>query len=129
MPVTDVFFYREKNGKVPVLDFLADLRRNDRRAYAKCVARVRRLAQVGYELKRPDADYLREGIYELRVRIGRLNYRILYFFHGRNVALLSNGLRKERTVPETEIERALERKRCYERDPEAHTYEEETGDG
>jgi hypothetical protein len=28
------------------------------------------------------ADYLRDGIYELRPTFGGIHYRILYFFHG-----------------------------------------------
>jgi hypothetical protein len=34
-------------------------------------------------LRRPHADYLEDGIYELRWRNGTVQYRILYFFHGR----------------------------------------------
>jgi len=33
-------------------------------------------------------QFLKDGIYELRVRKGRVNYRTLYFFHGRNLAVL-----------------------------------------
>ena len=54
-------------------------------------------------MRRPLADSLREDIYELRVRKGRLNYRILYFFHGRNVAILGHGLTKEDKVPKADI--------------------------
>ena len=73
-----------------------------------------------HALRRPHADMLRDGIYELRARVGRVNYRMLYFFHGRDVAILSHGFTKEREVPPAEIERALERKQRYERAPEEH---------
>ena len=53
----------------------------------------------GFELRRPMADLLEDGIYELRVRVGKVNYRILYFFHGRNVAILTHAMTKERTFP------------------------------
>ena len=53
-----------------------------------------------------------------------MNYRILYFFHGRRAAVLAHGLVKERVVPSREIEVALTRKRQFEQDPERHTYEE-----
>ena len=78
----------------------------------------------GYELRRPKSDFLRDGIYELRARKGRVNYRVLYFFHGKNVALLAHALTKEDAVPDVDINRALERKKRYERSPEKHTYEE-----
>ncbi len=124
MPKTVVHFYQEQPGDVPVLDWLGKLQRRDRRAYAKCVARISRLADLGHELRRPEADSLRDGIYELRVRRGRVHYRLLYFFHGRQVAVLAHGLAKEGKVPDADIEQALRRRRALERNPEHYLYEE-----
>jgi phage-related protein len=84
---------------------------------------------MGHELRRPHADYLRGGIHELRSRVGRVHYRVLYFFHGRDVALLAHGLTKKDAVPEADIERAIQRKERYERDAEAHRHVEEISDG
>ncbi len=78
----------------------------------------------GHELRRPEADYLRDGIHELRVGLQSVNYRILYFFHGKIAAVLAHGLVKERAVPAVEIEEAIRRKRRFEQAPEAHTYQE-----
>jgi hypothetical protein len=125
VPPTEVFFYQDEGGRAPVVEWLTELRRSDRRAYAKCVARIKRLAEVGHELRRPEADYLRDGIYELRARQGHVNYRILYFFHGRNVAVLAHAITKEGEIPTADLERALRRKASYEQDPERHTYEED----
>lgn len=124
MPRTAVYFYQERPGDIPVLDWLNKLRRRDRRAYAKCVARIRRLAELGHELRRPEADFLRDGIYELRARQGRVHYRLLYFFHGRQVAILAHALAKKGKVPDVDIERAVLRRRALEKDPELHLYEE-----
>ncbi len=88
---------------------------------AKCLARLGRLEDRGYELRRPEADYLRDGIYELRVGYQRRNYRMLYFFHGRIAAVVSHGLEKERAIPPQEIDLAVTRKRKFEQDPQAHT--------
>lgn len=33
---------------------------------------------MGHELRRPEADFLRDGIYELRTSLGVLHHRILY---------------------------------------------------
>lgn len=68
---------------------------------------------------------LRDGIYELRARQGRVQYRILYFFQGRNVVVLAHSLAKEDSIPSVEIERALKRKRQFEQNPEKHTYAED----
>ena len=81
LPPTNVHFFRESTGDAPVLDWLRNLRRRDSRAYAKCAAAIHELAARGHELRRPLADYIVAGIHELRVRVRRQNYRVLYFFH------------------------------------------------
>lgn len=129
MPATTIFFYCDDSERTPVLEWLQKLREENQKAYAKCVARIRRLAAEGHELRRPEADFLRDGIYELRARSGNVNYRLLYFFHGQNVAVLAHGLTKEADVPTADIERTLERKKRFEKGPDKHTHEEETEDG
>ena len=121
MPLTRVVFYREDDGTVPLLDWLNAL---PAKTQDKCFARVKRLRESGHELRRPIADYLREGIYELRVRFQGVNYRMLYFFHGRTAVVLSHGLAKERQVPPKEIAKAVERKAKFEARPGKHTQEE-----
>jgi hypothetical protein len=39
------------------------------------------LREVGYDLRRPEAEFLRDGVYELRVSLSHVQYRILYSFH------------------------------------------------
>ena len=65
MPATDVFFYLDDDGKVPVLDWLSALRSRNPRALNKCLGLIRLLEQFGNELRRPRADLLRDGVYEL----------------------------------------------------------------
>jgi len=129
LPQTRIIFYQDEIGKAPVVEWLRTLRRTDHLAYAKCVARIRRLSAAGHELRRPEADFLRDGIYELRAKKGRVQYRILYFFHGQNIAVLDHALMKEGKVPDVDIERAIRRKKTFERDPARHTYEEDINDG
>jgi phage-related protein len=107
------------------LDWLKELRRTDQRAYESCVAAIARLAEFGHELRRPLADMLRDNIYELRIRKGRVNSRILYFFHGRDLAILGHALTKEDTVPRADIERAIRRKKAFQADTAGHSYVEE----
>ena len=75
-----------------------------------------------HDLHRPYADILRDGIHELRLRVGRVNYRMLYFFHGNTAVVLTHGLTKEKKVPNKEIDRALDLKKMFEADPESHTF-------
>ncbi len=120
MPRTEVAFFRESDGTVPLSDWLAAL---PSVARAKCVVRLERLEELGHELRRPEADYLRDGIYELRIKHAGVNYRMLYFFHGRTAAVVSHGIMKQQAeVPSKDIERAAYRKKLFEGDPRRHTF-------
>src|SRR6266496_915988 len=121
MPKTKVVFFKEADGTVPILEWFDSLQE---KALDKCRVRIERLEQLGHELRRPEADLLRNGIYELRVGLQHVNYRMLYFFQGRTAAIISHGLVKEAEVPPKEIERAIERKRKFEKNPKTHTHEE-----
>lgn len=119
MPNTQLHYYEEE-GEVPVYKWFQELRRKDKKALANCLAKVRLLSMEGHELRRPHADYLRDGIYELRAKRGRVQYRILYFFYGQNAALLTHALTKEKKVPAADIDSAIKRKKQYEKEPEKH---------
>lgn len=121
MPEIDVVLFKEDDGSIPVINWLDSM---PERARIKCLVRVERLSQMGHELRRPEADYLRDGIYELRASLQGINYRILYFFHEKQ-AVLSHGLTKESQVPPNDIELAIKRKALFEKDPGGYTYREE----
>jgi phage-related protein len=121
VPETEVVFYQDDDGTMPVLDWLRKLQARQRPAFAKCVARILRLAALGYKLRRPECDMLRGGVYELRARHRRTNYRIMYFFHGQNVAILAHAITKEGKVPQKEIDRAIERKVRFETAPDIYS--------
>ena len=122
LPPTTVVVFQDDDGTAPVALWLAELRRVEPRAFAKCVVRLERLRELGHELRRPEADALRAGIHELRARLGHVNYRMLYSIHGRVVAVLLHALVKEDVVPEAEIDLAVVRKNAFSRDPEGHTF-------
>ena len=125
MPKTTVVFFKDKDGSVPYKTWLdTQVIRRDRRAAIKCTIRLELLRDQGSELRRPYADYLRNGIYELRLEFGGVNYRILYFFQGAEVVVVTHGLTKEAKVPAKEIDLAIERKSLFESDPERYRYEE-----
>ena len=121
MPEIRVVFYREDDGSVPTLEWFNRL---DRHAKAKCSGLIELLQERGHELRRPYADYLRDGIYELRTHKGRVRYRMLYFFHGNVAAVISHGMvKKTPEVPPKEIDRAIRRKQQFEQNPQRHTRE------
>lgn len=64
MPKTQVLVFAEDDGSAPLLQWLDGLRKD--KARFKCIVRIERLAEMGHEFRRPEADFLRDGIYELR---------------------------------------------------------------
>ena len=118
MPQPEVIFYKEDES-VLVRDWL---RRLPTKAQKKCLTYIAQLEMQGHDLRRPVADYLRDGIYELRPSYQGVNYRILYFFSGKDLVVLSHGITKEGAVPSVEIDRAIDRKKKFEIGPKAHTY-------
>lgn len=120
MPTVEVVFFQEVEGKAPpLIEWLDGL---PQKARLKCLVRLKRLEDLGHELHRPEADYLRDGIYELRSSYQGIHYRMLYFFHRRSAAVLTHGVVKEREMPEEEIDRAIRAKQAFEDDPSAHTF-------
>ena len=95
------------------------------KAQTKCFAKLERLSNLGYELRRPEADYLRDKIYELRIGLQGINYRILYFFHENTAAVVSHGIIKDKLVPPKEIDKAVKRRKKFISNPQRYTYQEE----
>lgn len=141
MPRTDVVFYRDDDGSVPVLHWLGGL---SLKARLKCLVRIERLRELGHELRRPEADLLRDGVYELRISLNHLQYRILYSFHTpvneetvkvgpgkrqsgerRTIAVLAHGLIKEDKVPGDEIDRAVARMAKFSKAPKRYSLAED----
>jgi phage-related protein len=85
---------------------------------------VHRLASLGHELRRPSAAYLGNDLYELRARVGRVNVRILHFFHERE-AVLVHALTKEDRIPRSHLDRAADRRARFLANPGRHRHEEE----
>lgn len=122
---TKVVFFKEKDGSVPIFEWLDSIPEKAR----LCLAKIERLKEEGHQLRRPEADLLRDKIYELRSSLQGIHYRILYFFHGNVAAVLSHGIIKEDCVPPIEISRAIERRKNFEMNPKAHTFQEEVENG
>ena len=122
MPNTKVVFYKDNDGTVPVLEWLDTI---PKKARLKCIQKIERLREEGHNLRRPEADFLRDKIYELRASLQGIHYRILYFFHGNVAAVLSHGIVKEDRVPPIEIDRAIQRRKNFELNQKAHMCEEE----
>ena len=122
MPAVHLIIYRAVDGTAPLVEWMEYLRMRVPGAYAKSIAKLRLLSERGHELRRPAADFLRDGIYELRMRQRNVNYRILYFFHGKDTAVLSHGLTKTARVPASAIDRAIVARTNFLAMPDLRTY-------
>jgi len=119
MPKTKIIIYQESDETAPLLDWLDSL---PDRAKDKCGAVIERLGDFGNQLRRPDCDYLSNGIYELRAKAGNVNYRVFYSFVGKQIVLLSHGCTKEKKVPKKEMNRAARNLAQYKQNPQKHTF-------
>ena len=99
-----VIYYETEDGECPVKDFILTRSLNNR---AKILNIISLLEKKGPNLPRPFADYLENGIHELRIKLSGEQIRILYFFCYRDFIILTHPLHKTMDkVPKLEIDRA-----------------------
>jgi phage-related protein len=106
-----VIYYTTENGESPVKDFINN--RNIKNQL-KIIAIINFLEEKGVHLPRPYADYLRDGIYELRIKLSGDETRTLYFFcYEQNIVLTHSFIKTTQKVPESEINKALKFKEDF----------------
>ncbi len=100
----NVYFFLDEKGGNPVREFIDSLPGKEQ---AKIAAYVSELKIQGHNLRRPLADYLGNGIYELRPK----DDRIFYFFFLKDNAILVHAIRKKTNkIPEEDMKVCLRRK-------------------
>lgn len=100
----DIIFYRKEGGRSPIEDFISKCSEQEK---LEIVAHLDALSQLGFKARRPLADYLEDGIYELRVRVMKKQFRVLYFFFHQDKIIITNAFVKKSTkIYMAEIEMA-----------------------
>lgn len=101
-------FYRTARGDEPVLEYI----RAQIKAHRAVIGRaLRYLEELGHTARRPMVDYLGNDLYELRIPVDGHQHRVLYFYHGRTVIVLTSAfLKNEDRVPPNELARAGRRR-------------------
>lgn len=102
-----IFFYRDWNGKEPVLDYLRELSektdKDSRIKLNKIRDYVKALSNYGLQLREPYIKHLDGEIWELRP----LRDRILFVaWHNGSFVLLHSFMKKTQKTPAREIEKA-----------------------
>ena len=108
MPRTEVILFKEDDKSVPLVEWLESV---PKKPQAKCVAALARLEELGHELRRPEADYLRDDIHELRIRFQSVNYRMLYLLPWTDCRGRVAWLHERAGGPETRNRRGRQTKR------------------
>lgn len=99
----EVLFYRSPRGECFAEAFLNKLPQKVR---GKILRWIEALETHGPNLPRPYADVVRGKIRELRIAFGSNQYRLLYFFAGKQMIITHGFLKKTGPVPVQELERA-----------------------
>lgn len=86
-----VEFFRERDGSLPVADWLDSLPLEVR---AKVASLIQKLAEYGPNLDFPYSSQIEGRLRELRTQVGKAKYRILYCFDARRTGVLLHGLAK-----------------------------------
>ncbi len=107
----NIDFYVKENGKIPVQEFLDSLQK---KMLAKALREIKLLQENGRDLREPHVKYMKDGVYELRVKAGSDISRIFYFFFSNEDIILTNGfIKKTPKTPQRELKKAFEYKDDY----------------
>ncbi len=107
----DIEYYVTAKGACPTREFLSSLHKKDE--LPAVLRAMELLKEFGYQLRRPHADILEDGIYELRIPLRHKQFRLLYFYFFQEGIVISHGLRKESKVNPAEIEKAKDHRADY----------------
>lgn len=101
-----VKFYTDKDGRVPIIEYLDELSVKEK---AKILKYIEFLRVHNGVLDEPYSKHIKDKIRELRVDFSRKRHRIFYFtFINKNIILLHVFLKKTEKTPLREIEMAKE---------------------
>lgn len=100
----EIIFYEKPDGTEPAKDFLLSV---DTKMRARLVKIIELLSVNGTSLSKPYSEYLTDGIFEIRAKVGSDISRVLYFFIVGKKIILTNGfIKKTQKTPKNEIESA-----------------------
>ena len=105
-------FYETEDGHNYVKEFLDNI--EDSKLKAKVLHDIGLLQQFGTKLPKPHADYLEDGIWELRTKQGSNIARTLYFtVSGKTIILLNGFVKKTQKTPPGVIKKAKDNRDDY----------------
>jgi phage-related protein len=107
-----VEFYETAEGRLPVREFLDELKRSDPDDHAAVLRGLAKLRVRQYH-REPLSKALGDGLFELR-HVGKLNTRVLWFFmKGRRIIAVHGVRNKGQALPLRDLDTARERMRDW----------------
>ena len=99
-----IYYFVDERGNKPIEEFIRALPKKER---ARVFAYIVELKKQGNNLRRPMAENLGNGIYELRPK----DNRIFYFFYLRDNAVLVHAIKKyTKRIREGDLRLCIKRK-------------------
>jgi len=112
----EVEFYRDKNGKSEIVDYLDDLKikgntsKNERINRDKILAYIIALEQYGTRIGQPVVKHIDGSIWELRPLANRIFF---FYWKDNKFVLLHHFIKKTKKAPPQEIEQARSKMKDY----------------
>lgn len=101
----EINFFTLKNGNVPIEEFLDSL---NEKMLTKVVRSIQLLSEYGKDLSMPHSAYVKDGIFELRVKLASNIVRLFYFFDKGKIIILTNGYyKKQQKVSKKDLNLAI----------------------
>ena len=101
----EIRLYQEASGKVPILEWLKDFNKEDR----KIIDRDIKYIQYSWPWKMPLIKSLGDGLMEIRTKLKDKQARIFFILHDGAIVLLHGFIKKTQKTPKNEMEIALKR--------------------
>ena len=112
----EVIFYRERNGKEPIKEYLEQLEakrdrsKDDRIRFNNVIKHIAALETYGTMIGEPYVKHIGDGIWELRP----IKDRIFFFYwKGNKYVLLHHFIKKTQKTPKREIDMAIKNRNDY----------------
>lgn len=104
-----VSFFKNDNGREPVLDWLKSLTSDERKKIGAAI----RTVELGWPLGMPTCRNLKNGLHEVRVNLPGKWARVLFFVKDAMMILLHGFMKKTNATPKGAIDKALDRMKRF----------------
>jgi len=110
--VKKISFYRTASGKCPIEEHLDNLTDTETTKISWVLKLIREIDQIPSKYFKKLVNT--QDIWEVRINVEKNTFRLLGFFHGRELIILTNSFQKKtQKTPLNEIRLAEKRKKEY----------------